>query len=303
MNPLPWLKYQHLYYFMIIAREGGVTHAAKKLRLSQSSLSTQLKTLENSLGKSLFKREGRRLKLTTKGQIALDYAEDIFRMGEELLSQFSDDANDVKRPISIGALSPLSKNLQYEIIRPLVMGATRTVRVVEGEYLDLLGQLKKHQIDLLLSNLAPGGLDTNTLSVHLLGEMPVYLVGRPPFKIPKKKFPKWLEGIPLFLPSTKTSARVDFDAILVRANIQATIQAEVDDTALLRLLALSGSGIALIPEIGVKFELEQKRLLKIEKIPGLYERFYAITARKKFIPQSIIELINNAQIILNPRGK
>lgn len=298
MQQLPWLNYHHLQYFRAIVQEGGVTRAAAKLNLSQSTLSAQLKQLEASLGEPLFERQGRRLVLTEAGQVALDYAEAIFRKGDELRAWFSEAHPSGLRSLRIGAISPLSKNLQFEMLRPLILAGEVHVQVVEGEMQDLVERLKRHQIDLLLSNLPPAAADAEQTHTHVLGEMPVYLVGRPPFKIPDQPFPKWLDGIPLILPSQRSAARVEFDAILARAGIRPKVQAEVDDMALLRLLATTGAGLALVPEIGVKFELEEKRLLRIEKIKGLKERFYAITARKSRIHPEILDLIEAGKTAL-----
>jgi len=292
---LPWLNYHHLQYFRAIVKEGGVTRAAQKLNLSQSTISAQLKDLEESLGSALFEREGRTLVLTEAGQVALDYAENIFRTGDELRAGFAEEHTEGRRTIRIGALSPLSKNLQFEIIRPLIMAGGTHVQVVEGEMQDMMEPLKHHQIDLLLSNLPPGGGDAEYTHSHLLGEMPVYLVGRPPFKIPNKPFPQWLEELPVFLPSSRSAARIEFDAILVRAGVKPKVQAEVDDMALLRLLALSGAGLALVPEIGVKFDLEEKSLLRIEKIKNLKERFYAITAHRSRLPSQVLDIIESGK--------
>ncbi len=298
MKNLPWLNYHHLQYFRAIVLEGGVTRAAEKLNLSQSTLSAQLKDLEASLGEPLFKREGRRLVLTEAGQVALDYAEEIFKAGDELRAWFSENHHSGLRSIRIGALSPLSKNLQFEMLRPMILAGEIHVQVVEGEMQDLVDRLRHHQIDLLLSNQPPGGTDAEHTHTHVLGEMPVYLVGRPPFKIPKKPFPNWLEGIPLILPSKRSASRIEFDAILARSNIQPQVQAEVDDMALLRLLATTGAGLALVPEIGVKFDLEEKRLLRIEKIKGLRERFYAITANRSKMHPEILDLIETGKAAL-----
>jgi len=298
MKTLPWLNYHHLQYFRTIVHEGGVTKAAQRLNLSQSTISAQLRDLEESLGSPLFQREGRSLVLTEAGQVALDYAEDIFKAGDELRAWFADEHAEGRRSIRIGALSPLSKNLQFEIIRPLVMAGETHVQVVEGELQDMMERLKCHQIDLLLSNIPPAGADADHTHAHVLGEMPVFLVGRPPFKIPKKPFPQWLDDIPLFLPSGRSAARVEFDALLVRAGVSPKIQAEVDDMALLRLLALSGAGLALVPEIGVKFELEEKRLLRIEKIKDLKERFYAITPQRSRLSEQILQIIESGRTAL-----
>src|SRR5687768_3797106 len=83
---MPFLNYHHLRYFWVIANEGGLTRAARRLSVSPSSLSVQLQALEAQLGHTLFERRGRRLELTEAGRIALDYAGSVFRSGEELLN-------------------------------------------------------------------------------------------------------------------------------------------------------------------------------------------------------------------------
>ena len=75
------LNYHHLRYFWAVAHEGKLTKAAERLNVSQSALSVQVKKLEEQLDAPLFEREGRGLKLTEAGRIALDYAESIFRSG------------------------------------------------------------------------------------------------------------------------------------------------------------------------------------------------------------------------------
>ncbi|MGJ3242842.1 MAG: LysR family transcriptional regulator [Opitutales bacterium] len=284
MDPLPFLNYHHLHYFLTIVKEGGVTRAARKLNVSQSTLSAQLRTLEETLGVQLFDRQGRSLALTPAGRVALEYAEEIFQRGDELRAWFAGRSDVRTGTIRVGSLSFLSKNLQFEILRPLIMAGEVTVRVIDGEFSELLDRLKRHQLDLLLGNLPVTGPEADAVRVHLLGRMPMYLVGRPPFKVPKKPFPAWLEDLPLFLPTSRSPARVDFDALLVRSGIAPRIMAEIDDMALLRLLALSGAGLALVPEIGVKFDLEERKLLRIERVPDLFEHFYAITPRQKELP-------------------
>ena len=159
MDNLPWLNYHHLQYFRMIVREGGVTRAAERLNLSQSTLSAQLRTLEESLGMRLFEREGRSLRLTPAGQVALEYAEDIFRSGDELRAWFGGQGKAGPQSIRVGAMSVLSKNLQFEIIRPLVMRGEVKVTVVDGEFPALLERLKHHQLDVLLGNLPIAGVE------------------------------------------------------------------------------------------------------------------------------------------------
>ena len=81
---MDWLNYHHLFYFWTVVREGGVGRAAEKLRLSQPTISTQVRALEARLGEKLFTRVGRRLAPTEVGQVVYRYAEDIFTLGREL---------------------------------------------------------------------------------------------------------------------------------------------------------------------------------------------------------------------------
>lgn len=73
------INFRHLYYFWVVAKEGGVTAAAKRLGVAVQTISMQLASLEQSLGKSLLAPQGRRLALTEAGQMALGYADQIFR--------------------------------------------------------------------------------------------------------------------------------------------------------------------------------------------------------------------------------
>ncbi|WP_216601417.1 LysR family transcriptional regulator [Vreelandella azerica] len=78
------LNYHHLYYFWQVAKSGHLTRTAEALHVSQSSLSHQIRQLEERLGQALFIREGRRLILSEAGRLAFDYADTIFRQGRSL---------------------------------------------------------------------------------------------------------------------------------------------------------------------------------------------------------------------------
>ena len=80
------LNLHHLHYFWIVAHDGQLTRAATRLRLSQSALSTQIRQLEAQLGVALFDRVGRTLQLTEAGRVTLVYADDLFRVGAELVT-------------------------------------------------------------------------------------------------------------------------------------------------------------------------------------------------------------------------
>ncbi len=72
------LNFHHLRYFWVTAREGSVTRAAAKLRVTQPTVSEQLRGLEETLGERLLKREGRGFALTDVGRTVLRFVDEIF---------------------------------------------------------------------------------------------------------------------------------------------------------------------------------------------------------------------------------
>jgi LysR family transcriptional activator of nhaA len=84
------INFRHLYYFWVVAKEGGITRAAERLGLAVQTVSTQLALLEQSVGKSLFTQQGRRLNLTEAGRVALAYADQIFLLGEQMQEALGD---------------------------------------------------------------------------------------------------------------------------------------------------------------------------------------------------------------------
>lgn len=81
---MAWLNYHHLYYFWTVARTGSIASASRELFLSPPAISNQLKALQASLETTLLRRTSRGLELTEAGRTAYDYADRIFRLGQEL---------------------------------------------------------------------------------------------------------------------------------------------------------------------------------------------------------------------------
>ena len=80
---MEWLNYHHLRYFWTVANLGSLRKASEKLRVSQPSISAQLRSLQQALGEKLFQRRGRNLVLTEMGQLVHGYAEAIFSLGRK----------------------------------------------------------------------------------------------------------------------------------------------------------------------------------------------------------------------------
>lgn len=286
------INFHHLRYFWAIAHEGSLTRAAERLHVSQSALSIQLRQLEGRLGHPLFERRNRRLALTEAGRIALDYADTIFRAGDELVSTLKGTPVSGRSVLRIGAVATLSRNFQLEWVRPMLSRDDVELVIRSGALRDLLAQLSVHAIDVVLSNLAVPRDAGSTLHVHRIAEQPVSLVGRP---APRRRrpfvFPDDLRTVPVVLPSIQSSIRAGFDLLLDRAGIRPIVLAEVDDMAMLRLMARECPGVTLVPPVVVQDELRQKVLVEHVRIPEIRESFYAITPSRRFPNALLRELM------------
>ena len=276
------LNYHHLRYFWAVARHGSLTEAAQRLHVSQSALSVQIRKLEESLGHDLFEREGRGLRLTEAGRMVLDHADTIFEAGQDLVAMLQGQPRESRQVLRVGALTTLSRNFQIDLLRPILGREGVEVVVRSGTMRELLGLLEAHRLDLVLTNRAvPRDAETRWQS-RLLQEQPVSLIAPPGVAPTSFRFPEDLDGQAMILPTLDSDYRQDFDAMMERAGIRPVIRAEVDDMAMLRLMAREGGAIALVPPIVVQDELRTGLLDEVMRVPDLREGFHAITASRRF---------------------
>ena len=276
------LNYHHLRYFHGVVQAGGLTRAAEQMNVSPSALSVQLQQLEAQLGHPLFERRGRRLVLTEAGRIALDHAEAIFAAGDELVHTLRGFGGTSTRTVRVGAMATLSRNFQTEFLQPVLRDGDTRLVLRSGSLPELLQLLDAHHIDILLSNIVPPRDATTPWVPHLIAEQPISLVacagrlsgGAVPLAL--------LASEPLILPTIESSIRAEFDSLAERLGLRPRIVAEVDDMAMLRLLVRENIGLAVVPPIVVRDELAGGLLIDLGRLPGLSERFYAITPSRRF---------------------
>ena len=125
----------------------------------------------------------------------------------------------------------------------------------------------------------------------MLSQQPVSLVGRPRPARPEFRFPADLRTGPVLLPSLDSDIRVAFDTVLELAGIRPIIMAEVDDMAMLRLLAREREAVTLVPPIVVRDELDAGVLVEHCRLPQITENFYAIVQKRRFPDQLLGELL------------
>lgn len=267
-----------------------MSRAAQRLNVTPSSLSVQIKTLEDQLGQQLFDRRGKSLVLTEAGRIALEYANSVFRSGHELIEALSGLRPD-RHLIRVGATATLSRNFQIGFLRCLIGRSDVELVIRSGLMPDLLSQLDSHKLDLVLANHPALTRSDVSFDSVLVAEQSLSLVGRPdPKKVPFR-FPDDLNNIPLVLPGRGSTVRSVFDAILRQADIRPIIFAEVDDMAMLRLMAREAPGVTLVPPVVVTDELQSGTLVEWHRLDDIKEQFFAITQHRRFPHPLLAELL------------
>jgi LysR family transcriptional activator of nhaA len=276
---MQWLNYHHLYYFRMIANEGGIAKAAEKLRLGQPTLSSQLKQLEEAVGKPLFERRNRKMVLTDTGRAALEYANEIFRLGDEMLEVLQD--RDVKNQthLQVGALDSVPKSVVLSLVLEAYKIGPCTVSILEGRGDELFRELAAHRLDLILSNYPPPAMEKQLYS-RSIAKLPVAVYGARGFLGLAKSFPKSLDGKPFVLPTGHSRLRYDLEHYFRLQGIQVIPVAETQDTSLQRVLAANGIGLTALSEVQIE-DLRDVELKRIGRLDGVHEEVYLTSAQRK----------------------
>lgn len=289
---MEWLNYHHLLYFWAVAREGSLRAASEKLNVSQPSISAQISALEEALGEKLFRRAGRGKALTETGQLVLGYADEIFRLGQELLGSVKGRTGGRVRRLQVGVVDSFPKLVTNRILQP-VFAQPEPVHVLcrEGKLEDLMAQLVTHRLDVVLADEpASGNLKIRTFD-HRLGDSTITLCAAATLaRELRRNFPRSLHEAPALLPSANTTLRRLLDKWFAANRIQPQVMAEFEDLALMKALAADGKGFIALPTAALA---EAKGHYGFSPI-GLADRvrcqFYAITAERR-ITHPIVALL------------
>ena len=291
-----WLNYHHLYYFKVIALEGSIAKASEKLRLGQPTLSSQLKQFELSLGVDLFERRHKKLILTETGKIVQDYANEIFRIGAEMMEVVHDALPAKRIHVQIGALDSIPKHVLLDISKYALKMGNCVVSILEGKSDELFRELVHHKLDLIVSNFVPIFVENTNLYSRSLARAPVVVCGASKYKSLRKGFPKSLQGAPFVLPTPHSKLRHDIEHYFRLQGIHINIVAETQDTAIQKLLGRDGIGVVPLPLPAAQKYLQDKELFELGRIDGIFEELFLIAASRKIANPISNALIKNFEI-------
>src|SRR3954469_22790787 len=169
-------NYNHLYYFYVTAKSGGVNAAAKHLRISQPSLSSQIKVLEGSLDVRLFHKVGRNNHLTPAGSVVYGFCRRMFEVSEEMGELIAKRVPSAARRIHIGVSDEVDRPFVVEVVSLFLkkhgLAQRPKVSVVSGSHDQLVERLRFRELDAVVTQLAV--IDTELENLER-AEVPVAL--------------------------------------------------------------------------------------------------------------------------------
>jgi LysR family transcriptional activator of nhaA len=291
------LNYQHLLYFWTVVRAGSLTKACEELHLSAPTVSTQLRTFEERLGQKLLVKSGRRLVPTKVGRVVFSYADEIFAMGNDLLSALDRRSTDRPLRLVVGVDDVLPKEIAQRLLEA-ALDLSQPVQLVcrEGTLEHLLAALRLHEIDIVLSD-SPVTPSLNDQAYnHLLGACgESWMAASTLAKKLRPGFPKSLHGAPMLLPTADTAIRRSLDEWLDKQNVQPLIVGEFEDFALLREFARVGRGVAPIPDVLEQQFRRESGLVLVGAAPRVQAQFYAISLERQIKQPAVLAICEKAR--------
>jgi len=289
---MEWLNYHHLLYFWMVAREGSLVSASKRLRLSQPTLSGQIRKLEEAFDERLFARKGRGLVLTEVGQVVYRYADEIFTTGNELLDTVRRGPKSRPARLLIGIVDSVPKLLVRRLLDP-ALRLPEPVRLVcqEAPLANLLEVLARHELDVVISDapLPPGG--AIRAWDHALGTSDVTMLGTSELAMPLRAgFPNNLDDAPMLLPLASTVLRRKLDAWFASLDVHPRIVAEAEDSALLKAFAADGMGLMFAPTAVAALVATRYGLVAVGTTDAVREHFYAITGERRLVHPAVVAI-------------
>lgn len=292
------VNYRHLYYFWVVAKEGGFARASERLDMAIQTISAQVKSLEQDLGYALFKPAGRRLALTDAGQAAFLRAETIFQLGESIPEAVAEASSLPVVRLAVGISDGLSKLAIHSLLQPVMDTPSLKLVCHEGEVEQLTSELALHELDLVLACQPPARSEAQRLVSDRLMVSPVDWYGPASLVRPLQGEPLavGLQRVPVLLPTPHAALRARIDRWFEAEAVTPRVVAEFEDSALMALFASQGMGVFPLAALGAESLAPSLRLRRLGRGDGLYEEIHGIRSRRGLHHPLVLKVISAASV-------
>jgi LysR family transcriptional activator of nhaA len=285
-------NYRHLYYFWVVAKEGGISRAAVRLGIAVQTVSTQVRELEHALGCALLIPAGRGVTLTDAGRAALRQADQIFELGDQLTVAVRDAASAPAMRLAVGISDALPKQAVRHLMDPVMQVANLRLRCDVDEFEDLLADLALHRLDVVLADRTAPSNPNLKLYSHRLGSSPFGWYAPPSlYAAARRDFPHSLAKVPVLLPTKHAAVRTRLDHWLERHALQPKIVGEFEDSTLLKTFGASGMGVFPAAEFMRDDLTSRYDVKRLGDCDGVEEHFFAVATEKKIMHPLVKRLL------------
>lgn len=285
-------SYRHLYYFWVVAKEGGMARAAQRLGMAVQTVGTQVRELERSLGTTLLRPAGRGLALTEAGQAALRQAEQIFQLGEALPEVVRAAVDQPTVRLVAGVSDGLPKLVVRRLMQPAMTQPRLRLLCHQDRFDNLLADLALHRLDVVLADRAAPTARHLKLYSHVLQASTVSWYGTPALAAAAGPgFPRSLAEVPVLLPTAHAALRQRLDPWFERQGLRPQVAGEFEDSALLKTFGASGMGVFPMPDVVHDELVGRYGVQRLGACDGVEERFYAIGTERKVLHPLVQRLV------------
>lgn len=290
-----------LYYFYIFAKKKDVVTASKTLSISQPALSTQLKLLDEELGGDLFKRSGRRLLLSERGQELQVYCRKVFDLYEQLQMEMKHKKKNVAGHLRVGICDQIERPFAIHLISRVLNERPQLrenlIQVSSADHEEMIQKLRDQELDFVVSN-QPFYHEDVRVQTQL--EMPVVLIwerslgkqvrGAHAGDIRQVRDLVESLGGRFAMPSPRLRLRLETDQFLEKAKVSPTIGFEADLVASVVRSVTDGIGIGLLPLPYVEQYMASKKVRTFGPKKGFWTHSIWLMTRARMSAE--IELIS-----------
>lgn len=277
------INFNQLYYFWTTAKAGSIVAAARRLLLSPSTVSQQLKQLETALGRRLLLKSRQGAALTEEGRLALDFCDGFFSRSEELASRLRAGAPGRGAIFRLAVGRSVSSAKILDVTRFIKKRAPgMLIKVVSGEPAELGRMLDRRTADAALCDVDIASALGRGFRGRLAASIPHYFAASPRLKVAAEGFPAVLSRAPLLLRSAEVPMRKDVDHFLGQAGVLPQTLAEVENPDLILTMVLNGEGVGVLDVETVRRYERQGRLARLHHRPvGLLENLWLVCRQQE----------------------
>jgi LysR family transcriptional activator of nhaA len=291
------MNLKHLRYFWAVATHGSIARASEVLYLTPQTISGQLRELEQQLNAKLFQKSGRNLVLTDTGRLVFSYADEMFRLGDELQDVLAGRTPGAALTLTVGVAMVVPKLLAYRVLKPVLEMQDR-VRLVcqEAPLVDLLAELSVHKLDLVLAD-SPISPALNIRAYnHLLGESGIsFFATHNKARKYAARFPRSLNDAPMLMPTASSALRRMLEQWFERQEVRPAIVAEFEDRALMKAFGEADAGIFTSPTAVENDVVAKYGVRVIGRTDDIKEHFYAISAERRIKHPAVTAITETAR--------